>query len=137
MSYLQLFLLLFLALVAVLLWRFPLKTVRLQHALGVRTLAGRFTELIPEGAELPFVFSDLFHNALDFQDDIHIELTQKREGALHRVAMVTLDGFPLKPMGMNDVEIRLVVGRNKKMRMIVHSKEARILKSFGPFELDV
>ena len=136
MTHLHIFLLLFAALALVILFRLPRKKVHLNHAVGVKTLAGRFTELIPKGVELPFVFSDRFHNAVDFQDDMMIELMQQADGVLRRLDLITLDHLPLKPMGMMDVEIRLVVSKKKKMYMTVQSAEARVLKTFGPYLLD-
>jgi molecular chaperone DnaK (HSP70) len=136
MSHLYLFLLLFAALLVVVLWRLPRKPAHLAYAVGIRTLADRFTELIPAGATLPFVFSDHFHNAADFQDDVVIELMQLAGGALHRIALITLDSLPERPMGAMDVEIRLIVGRDKRMRVMVHAREAGVLETYGPYVLD-
>lgn len=136
MSHLQIFLLVFAILALVVIWRFQGRKAYLEHAVGVRTADGRFTELIPSGAELPFVFSDCFHNAFDFQDDMMIELMQNRDGSLERIDAVTMDGLSLKPKGMVDLEIRLVVSRKKTMRMSVLSRDDRVLKTFGPYALD-
>ncbi len=136
MSHALVFLLLFIALALVILLRLPREKVLLRHPVGVRTAAGRFTELIPAGAELPFVFSDRFHNAVDFQDAMMIDLMQQVNGASRRLDRVTLEGIPLKPMGMIDVELRLVVGRNKRMRLTVLSEDAGVLRTFGPYRLD-
>lgn len=129
------FLLLLVVLALVVIWRRPRKTVRSTYAIGVRTAAGRFTELVSKGVVLPFLFADRFHNAVDDQDNMMIELMRDDDGVLHRLDRITLNDLPLRPMGMVDLEMRLIVSRRHKLTMTIQSEDAKILKTYGPYNL--
>ena len=121
---------------AVAVWRFPRKEVVLNHAIGVETIASPFTELIPAGVTLPFYFSDIFWNGAEDQDTFELVLLQNLSGKLREIDTITIPGLAYRPMGMLEVELRLILNRKKKLTVWTRSKEIKHLDRHGPYWLD-
>lgn len=136
MSYVQIFLVFLAALAAVIFWRYPRRRVILRHAVALRTEGDPRTVVIPAGVTLPFFFSDLFRNAEPDQERVVISLFQL-DGELEReLDIITLNGMPPRPPGMLELEIRLVLSRRKRLKVIVKSHDARLLETFGPYAVE-
>jgi hypothetical protein len=80
----------------------------LQFALGLETLGGVFTKLIPEGTRLPAQCAEVFSTAKDHQTSVEVHvLTGLHPSAKENttLAKFSLVGIPPAPRGMPQIEV--------------------------------
>ena len=135
MSYLQVLLILVAVLVVVVIWRYPKKRITLTYPIKLQTMADPFTVVIPAGVRLPYFFSDLFRNAEDHQEKISVSLFQTKDNEIRKIDTITLEGLPPKPVGMLELEIRLMLNRKKQLKVVIKSHDAHLLKEYGPYSV--
>jgi hypothetical protein len=78
------------------------------HAIGIETLGGVFTKLIPEGTQLPHRFSEIFSTATDNQTSVEVHvLAGIRPLAQQNLSLgkFHLVGIPPAPRGMPQIEV--------------------------------
>ncbi len=84
-------------------------------SLGIETLGGVFTRLIEKNTTIPTAKSQVFSTAADSQTSVEIHVLQgEREMASDNktLARFILDGIPLAPRGMPQVEVTFDIDAN-------------------------
>ncbi len=84
-------------------------------SLGIETLGGVFTGLIERNTTIPTKKSEIFSTAADNQTSVEIHVLQgERDMALHNktIGRFHLDGIPLAPRGMPQVEVAFDIDAN-------------------------
>jgi hypothetical protein len=87
----------------------------LQHAIGIETLGGVFTKLIPEGTRLPHRHSEVFSTATDNQTSVEIHvLAGLRPLAKQNLSLGKFHfiGIPPAPRGMPQIEVTFDIDVN-------------------------
>lgn len=112
---------------------FANEAARLDFPIGIATLGGGFTELIPSGVELPQKFTDVFANAEDGQQTIKIHISQKIEDEVKTVSQFDVSGFPPKPKGMLRLKLTLLVNEKKELFIYIDSVGDKYSQNWGPF----
>ncbi len=90
----------------------PLACRCLKHAVGIRTAAGPFTPLIPEGTPLPVTFTDTFSTAADGQPAVRVSLAwldPAESSTSTPIATLELGKIASSRRGMARVQVRLEV----------------------------
>jgi molecular chaperone DnaK (HSP70) len=105
----------------------------LESPIGIVTVDSSFTQLIPAGERLPYVFSDVFGNAEDNQKQIEVALSQKRPEGVEQIASIVADNLPPRPKGTLRVIVTLTISATKELRVKVTITETGYVKEFGPF----
>ncbi|MFE1747980.1 molecular chaperone DnaK [Coleofasciculus sp. H7-2] len=84
-------------------------------SLGVETLGGVMTKIIPRNTTIPTKKSEVFSTAVDNQTNVEIKILQgEREMAANNkeLGIFRLDGIPLAPRGMPQVEVTFDIDAN-------------------------
>lgn len=84
-------------------------------SLGIETLGGVFTRLIERNTTIPTRKAEIFSTAADNQTSVEIHVLQgERDMALHNktIGRFHLDGIPLAPRGMPQVEVAFDIDAN-------------------------
>lgn len=84
-------------------------------SLGIETLGRVFTRLIERNTTIPTKKSEIFSTAADNQTSVEIHVLQgERDMALHNktIGRFHLDGIPLAPRGMPQVEVAFDIDAN-------------------------
>jgi molecular chaperone DnaK len=84
-------------------------------SLGVETLGGVMTKIIPRNTTIPTKKSEVFSTAVDNQTNVEIKILQgEREMAANNkeLGIFRLDGIPLSPRGMPQIEVTFDIDAN-------------------------
>ncbi|MEP0755016.1 molecular chaperone DnaK [Trichocoleus sp. Lan] len=84
-------------------------------SLGVETLGGVMTKIIPRNTTIPTKKSEVFSTAVDNQTNVEIKILQgEREMAANNkeLGIFRLDGIPLAPRGMPQIEVTFDIDAN-------------------------
>ena len=84
-------------------------------SLGVETLGGVMTKLVPRNTTIPVQKSEIFSTAMDGQTNVEIHVLQgEREMASDNKSLGTfrLDGIPPAPRGMPQIEVTFDIDAN-------------------------
>jgi molecular chaperone DnaK len=84
-------------------------------SLGVETLGGVMTKLVPRNTTIPVQKSEIFSTAADGQTNVEIHVLQgEREMASDNKSLGTfrLDGIPIAPRGMPQIEVSFDIDAN-------------------------
>ncbi len=81
----------------------------LADAIGIETVAGSFTPLIPAGTPLPTTFTDDFSTAQDGQPSVVIRLAQNGVGGQASLGSLELEGISTVARGLPRIRIRIKV----------------------------
>jgi hypothetical protein len=118
----------------------------LQHAIGIETLGGVFSKLIPEGTPLPHQFSEIFSTATDNQTSVEIHiLAGLRPLAQQNLSLgkFHLVGIPPAPRGMPQIELTLDVDGDgvltvSAVELSTRRKQKITIKSpYGPSQEEI
>ncbi|HWP56199.1 MAG TPA: DnaJ C-terminal domain-containing protein [Pyrinomonadaceae bacterium] len=119
-------------------------TTVLPHAIGIETLGGVFTKMIPEGTPLPHRFSEIFSTPTDNQASVEVHvLAGLRPMAQQNLSLgkFNLVGIPPAPRGVPEIEVTfdideggllnvsakdLLTGREQKITITAASDSSRI-----------
>jgi molecular chaperone DnaK len=88
----------------------------LVQAIGIETLGGSFTRLIPEGTQVPCAVSETFSTATDNQDQIMVTVFRGRGDRVadaHHLGDFQVAGIPPAPRGVPSIEITFAVRERK------------------------
>jgi len=83
--------------------------------LGIETLGGVFTKMIPRNTTIPTKKTEIFSTAADNQPSVEIHVLQgEREMAAHNrtLGRFHLDGIPLAPRGIPKIEVSFDIDAN-------------------------
>ncbi len=83
--------------------------------LGVETMGGVFTPLIPRNTTIPYSYTEVFSTARDFQDMVRIHVLQgERSMAADNksLAFFELTGIPPAPRGVPKIEVSFSIDEN-------------------------
>jgi len=83
--------------------------------LGIETLGGVFTKMIPRNTTIPTKKTEVFSTAADNQPSVEIHVLQgEREMAAHNrtLGRFHLDGIPLAPRGIPKIEVSFDIDAN-------------------------
>lgn len=108
----------------------------LRDALGIRTTAGEFTQLIPAGAALPVSWSDVFGNATDNQPAVEIALAQMNDKVPVQVANIVIDKLPPSPKGKLQIAVQIRIDETKQLRVKASIAAQGFEREYGPFSVE-
>ncbi len=94
-------------------------------SLGVETLGGVMTKLIPRNTTIPVKKSEIFSTAADGQTSVEIHVLQgEREMASDNKSLGTfrLDGIPSAPRGMPQIEVTFDIDANGILSVLAQDK---------------
>ncbi len=83
--------------------------------LGIETMGGVFTPLIPKNTAIPFSFSEVFSTTVDNQDMVKIHVAQGERAMIadnKTLAEFELHGLPPAPRGIPKIEVTFNIDEN-------------------------
>ena len=83
--------------------------------LGIETMGGVFTPLIPKNTTIPFSFSEVFSTTIDNQDMVKIHVAQGERPMIadnKTLAEFELHGIPPAPRGVPKIEVTFNIDEN-------------------------
>jgi len=95
------------------------------HSLGVETLGGVMTKIIPRNTTVPTKKSEVFSTAVDGQSNVEIHVLQgEREMANDNKSLGTfrLDGIPPAPRGVPQIEVTFDIDANGLLSVTAKDK---------------
>jgi len=115
-------------------------------SLGIETLGGVFTRLIPRNTNIPFKKSQIFSTAADHQTEVEIKVLQgEREIAAHnkRLGSFMLVGIPPTVKGVPKIEVTFDIDANGIVHVSAKDQQTgkeqaiRVQSSGGLSEADI
>jgi molecular chaperone DnaK len=94
-------------------------------SLGVETLGGVMTKLVPRNTTIPVQKSEIFSTAMDGQTNVEIVVLQgEREMAKDNKSLGTfrLDGIPIAPRGIPQIEVSFDIDANGMLAVSAKDK---------------
>ena len=87
----------------------------LKYAIGIETMGGVFTEIIPAESILPQYFSETFSTATDNQPGVQIHILYGTESLVvknHSLGVFNLEGISPAPRGVPQIKVNFDIDKN-------------------------